>query len=121
MSGLIDVEKKKVRGQALLDFLISGIQYVFPQRPGNIARGIPTAHSHPFMQKQFISDQQYVWPDAESDQKGLSVQPLYPGIVNAVKKDEQLYLMLALVDVLRLGKAREKKVAIAELKQLIDQ
>ena len=120
-SGLIDTEKKKVRVQALIEFLIYGIQYVFPQRPSSISRGIPTAHSHPFMKKHFSSDQQYVWPDAESDEKGLSVQPLYPGIVHAVKQDEKLYLMLALVDVLRLGKTREKDVAIAELEKLLNQ
>ncbi len=120
-SGLIDTDKKKVRVQSLLDFLIYGIQYVFTQRPNNISRGIPTAHSHPFMRLQFSSDQLYVWPDAESDEKGLSVQPLYPGVVNAAKKDEKLYLMLALIDVLRMGKTREKEVAITKLKELFEQ
>jgi hypothetical protein len=121
ISGLIDTDKKSIRKQALLEFLIYGIQYVFPQRPGSISRGIPTAHSHPFMQNKFISEQQYVWPDAESEQRGFVVQPLYPGIINAVKHDEKLYLMLALVDVLRLGKTREKNVAILELEKLMNQ
>jgi hypothetical protein len=120
-SGLIDTDKKKVRTQSLLEFLIYGIQYVFTQRPNNISRGIPTAHSHPFMKALFSSDQTYVWPDAESDDKGLSVQPLYPGVVSAAKKDEKLYLMLALVDVLRMGKTREKEIAITKLKELLEQ
>lgn len=121
VSGLIDTDKKKVRVQSLLEFLIYGIQYVFPQRPNNISRGIPTAHSHPFMRSMFSSDQVYVWPDPAGDDKGLSVQPLYPGVVNAVKKDEQLYLMLALIDVLRMGKTREKEAAIIKLKKLFEQ
>ena len=121
LSGLIDTDKKKVRVQSLLEFLIYGIQYVFPQRPGGISRGIPTAHSHPFMKSLISSGQTYVWPDAESEEKGLSVQPLYPGVVSAVKKDEKLYLMLALVDVLRMGKAREKEAAITKLKELFEQ
>jgi len=120
-SGLIDNDKKKVRTQALLDFLIFGLQYVFPQRPGNISRGIPTAHSHPFMKTFFSGEHTYVWPDANSDERGLSVQPLYPTVVDAIKKDEQLYLMLALVDVLRMGKTREKETAITKLKQLLHQ
>ncbi len=119
ISGLIDYEKKKVRTQGLLEFLLYGIKYVFPERPGGISRGIPTGHSHPFMQNQIVSDQPYVWPDAESDVIGLSVCPLYSGVVNAVKKDEKLYLMLALIDVLRLGKAREKNIAIKELERLL--
>ncbi len=121
LSGLLDIDKKKVRVQSLLEFLMYGIQYVFPQRPGNISRGIPTAHSHPFMKALFNSDQIYVWPDAKSDDKGLSVQPLYPAVVSAVKKDEQLYLLLALVDVLRMGKTREKEAAIIKLKELFEQ
>ena len=121
LSGLIDTDKKKVRAQSLLEFLIYGLQYVFPQRPNNISRGIPTAHSHPFMKGLISSEQTYVWPDAESDDKGLSVQPLYPGVITAVKKDEKLYLMLALADVLRMGKAREKETAIAKLNELFEQ
>jgi hypothetical protein len=119
-SGLIDSEKNKVRVQALMEFLIYGMPYIFPQRPASITRGMPTAHSHPFMRDQFISDQQYVWPDAAADEKGFSVQPLYPGATEAAKKDEKLYLMLALIDVLRMGRPREKKVAIAELKKLME-
>lgn len=121
MSGLLDNEKKKVRIQALLEFVIHGLQYIFPQRPSNLSRGIPTAHSHPFMKTHFTSNQQYVWPDPASEERGLSVQPLYPGIIQAVKKDEKLYLILALVDVLRLGKTREKKIAIEELEKLLIQ
>ncbi len=118
VTGLVDNEKKKVRIQALQDFIIYGLPYVFPQLPGGIARGLPTAHSHPFMKHQIISEELYVWPDAESDLRGFSIEPLYPGAVKAAKKDHRLYLMLAMVDVLRLGKAREKKIAITELEKL---
>lgn len=120
IAGLIDHEKKKVRVQALLEFLIYGIQYVFPEKPSNISRGMPTAHSHPFMRAQFISTQQYVWPDSDSNERGLSVHPLYSGAVSASKKDPKLYLMLALVDVLRMGRTRERKVAITELEKLMN-
>ncbi len=120
-SGLLDSDKKKVRKQALFEFIIYGLQYVFPQRPGEIARGLPTAFSHPFMKRHFVSEQQYVWPDAASDEKGFSMQPLYAGVASAAKKDDKLYLMLALIDVLRSGKTRERKLAITELEKLINQ
>jgi len=108
IAGLIDEEKRTIRKQALFEFIVYGLQYVFPLKAGAISRGVPTALSHPFMQQHFISDQQYVWPDVQSDTRGISIEPLYPGIVNAVKKDEQLYLMVALIDVLRSGKTRER-------------
>ncbi|MDI9320367.1 MAG: hypothetical protein QM530_07835 [Phycisphaerales bacterium] len=120
VSGLIDTEKRFVRKQALLEFLIYGIQYVFPERAGGISRGMPTAHSHPLLQNKFISDQLYVWPDAESDEKGFTVQPLYKEAVKAAKKDTKLYLMLALLDMIRLGRVREKSMAIVELEKLIN-
>ena len=119
ISGLIDTDKKKIRVQALLEFLNYGLPYVFPQHPGNISRGIPTAHSHPYMQQQFATETLYVWPNANSTTRGVSIQPLYPGAVKAALHDEELYLMLALVDVLRVGKVREKKVAFAKLKKLM--
>ncbi len=120
-AGLLDTDKKKVRKQALLEFITHGLQYVFPQRPGEIARGLPTALSHPFMKQHFVSEQQYVWPDAESDEKGFSMQPLYAGVPTAAKKDDKLYLILALIDVLRAGRARERKLAITELEKLINE
>ena len=117
--GLLDIDKAKVRSQGFLDFLMFGLPYVYPQRTGALSRGIPTAHSHPFMKKRFEGGHTFVWPDAGGDEKGLSIQPLYPAVVNAVKIDEELYLMLALVEVLRVGNTREKKVAIEELRKLI--
>ncbi len=118
-AGLIDTEKKLVKKQALLEFLVHGIQYVFPVRPKEMVRGILTAHSHPFFKNKIVSEVQYVWPDAESDERGFSVQPLYLGAVVAAKKDDKLYLLLALVDVIRLGKVRERTIAIKELESII--
>jgi hypothetical protein len=113
-------DKKKVRVQSLLEFLRYGVQYVFPQSIGNLSRGIATAHSHPFMKTLVSSGQIYVWPDATGSDVGVSLQPLYPGVAHAAKKDDKLYLMLALVDVLRIGKIREKEIAANKLKELIE-
>ncbi|MFI4962637.1 MAG: hypothetical protein ACHP6H_02125 [Legionellales bacterium] len=120
-SGLIDEEKKKIRKQAFIEFLIYGVPHVFPPKQGGITRGMLTAYSHPFLKERFVGSQLYVWPDADSEEKGFSVQPLYPGAVKGAKKDNSLYLLLALTDVLRMGKAREKKIAISELKRLINE
>jgi hypothetical protein len=42
---------------------------------------------------------------------------LYVSVPEAVLKDEVLYELLALVDALRVGRAREKEIAVAELKK----
>lgn len=119
LAGLIDYKKKKINRQSLLEFLEHGIRYVFPQQPGAMVRGIPTAHSHPFMKKSFISEMNYVWPDNKGEAMGLMIEPFYPKQIEAVKEDQQLYKLLALVDVIRAGKVREIKYAVDELKKMI--
>ncbi|GAB2679380.1 hypothetical protein GCM10027036_36780 [Flavihumibacter cheonanensis] len=119
VAGLIDASKKVVFRQSLMEFLEHGLRYVFPARPGTMVNGIYTAHSHPFMQTKFPSEINYVWNEAFGDVRGLTIEPLYKNQVKAAKIDPALYLLLALLDVIRVGRVREVKVAIAELKRQI--
>jgi predicted transcriptional regulator len=119
LAGLIDVSRKKVFRQSLTEFIQYGLHYVFPQAPGTMVTGIATAHSHPFYKKKIISEINFVWPDEDGDIRGLAIQPLYKSVTKAVKKDEALYKLLASVDIIRVGKTRETKLAIEELKKFI--
>lgn len=119
LAGLIDYTKKKVNRQNLLEFLEHGVRYVFPEHPGAMVRGIPTAHSHPDMKKKFMSEMDYVWPDHKGETMGLTIEPFYKKQVEAVKEDREYYRLLALVDVIRVGKVREVKYAVNELKKHI--
>ena len=120
IAGLIDMEKKKkVFRQSLLEFLQHGIRFVFPVQPGTLVNGMPTAHSHSFMRTHFSSELDYVWPDTRGNDRGLSIEPLYKNQVKAAKLDVNLYQMLALVDVIRVGRVRETIVAVDELKKMI--
>ncbi|MBV4356289.1 helix-turn-helix domain-containing protein [Pinibacter aurantiacus] len=119
LAGLIDYDKRKVRRQSLMEFLQYGLHYVFPQHPGAVVNGIPTAHSHPFMRNHFESNEVYVWPDTLGKNRGHSIEPFYQKQINAVKIDEALYLLLALVDVIRVGRIREVNVAVDKLKEII--
>jgi predicted transcriptional regulator len=118
-AGLIDFKKKKVNNQNLLEFLEHGIKYVFPQHPGTMTRGIPTAHCHPFMKRKFISDINYVWPDPNGNELGLVIEPFYKHQPEAIKAHPEFYKLLALVDVIRVGKLREIEFAIKELKRIL--
>lgn len=118
-AGLIDASGKRVSGLALMDLLQYGIRYIFPQQPGAIIRGIATSHSAPPLNTIIISEEPYVWPSAKGDLRGQSILPLYPSVIEAVKKDVKLYELLALVDAIRVGRAREKEMAIQELKKRI--
>lgn len=116
-AGLILGKDNQVMRQGLMDFIQHGIRYVFPQQPGPIIRGIPTAHSAPPLDDLIQSDEPYVWPAAYGHVRGHGIAPLYPKVVEAVSKDPQLYEILALIDALRVGRARERNIAIEELKE----
>ena len=116
---LLHVNGKSVHRLAFMEFLQYGIRFVFPQKPGPIVRGVPTAHSAPPINASIQSVEDYVWPSAKGLARGHSIIPLYPSVVDAVKLDQELYEMLSLVDALRVGKAREKEFAIGELKLTI--
>jgi predicted transcriptional regulator len=119
LAGLIDLKKKRPSRMSLLEFLQHGVKYVFPQSPGAMTRGMPTAHSHPFMKKHFLSDTNYVWPDAKGEVMGQMVEPFYERQPEAARDDSKFYLLLALVDAIRVGRVRESKLATDELKRIL--
>jgi hypothetical protein len=119
LAGLINESRKKVMRLALMEFLEHGIHYVFPQHPGALVTGMPTAHSHPFMKKKIISSENYVWPDVNGKTRGQAIEPLAKSVTKAAANDEELYKLLALTDVIRVGKTREVKIALEELKKIL--
>ncbi len=116
-AGLLDPEGKTVMKMALIEFLQYGLRYVFPLKPGPVVRGIPTAHSATPLKEQIKSTEDYVWPYSKGILRGHSIVPLYPSVPEAALKDKKLYELLALVDALRVGRAREKEIAIFEIKK----
>jgi hypothetical protein len=118
-AGLLDDSGKRVMRQALIDFLQYGLAVVFPAKPGAIVRGMPTAHSAPPLNLVISSGENYVWPFAMGDIRGHGITPLYSSVPQAVLDDDRLYELLSLVDALRVGKAREKNLAVQQLNSRI--
>lgn len=108
---------KQVNRRALLDLLQFGVPYVFPQQPGEVVRGVPTSHSAAPLSEHIMSNEHYVWPYAKGQLRGHSIQPLFPTVVQAVQVDPELHELLALVDALRVGRARERNLSIEILNQ----
>jgi hypothetical protein len=119
-AGLLEPNGKIVMKTSLMEFLQFGLRYVFPQRPGPVLRGVPTAHSANPLKAHIQSSEAYVWPFNKGTVRGQSILPLYPSVPEAALKDEKLYELLALVDAIRVGKARERELAIQELKKQLD-
>ncbi len=106
----------------LKEFLIHGVKYAFPVQRGGLVRGIPTAHAAPPLSEQLSQsfDPPPVWPYAEGTARGTEFSPLYKNVPAAARRDPKLYELLALVDAIRDGRARERDIAIRELTARID-
>ncbi len=113
--------EEQVRMAVMRNFLVHGVPYVFPAKPKEVTRGIPTGWAAPVMENEVLGDEQLppVWPDPEGKTRGVAVKPLYPSVPLAIKNDPRLYSLLALVDVLRLGRARERAIAERKLEELL--
>lgn len=120
IAGLISGDKININKLALLDFLQSGIRYVYPQRPGALVRGMKTAHSASPLDNIIVSEEPYVWAFVEGNTRGQSIEPLHPKIPEACIKDDKFYELIALVDAIRVGRVREQKIAIEILKRKIE-
>lgn len=119
ISGLYGASSRQVRPQAVLEFLIHGLKYVFPVQPGAMGRGIPTAHYAEPLKSLLSSSAEsaYVWADSAGVVKGQTIAPLYKSVPVAVNNDPVLYELLSLIDAIRLGRVREQQLAIELLEQ----
>jgi len=105
----------------LYDFIIHGLKYVFPTKPGELVRGIATSFAAPVLKGKLLSggDYELVWPDAQGNTKGLKVDPLFKTATYAAKRNPDMYALLALIDAIRLGQPRENHLAGEMLKDLL--
>lgn len=117
---LMSDNQSMVFAAALTEFLIHGFKYAFPAQPGKMVRGIATAHSAPPLNEVIVSGKDvYVWPYAKGDKRGQAIEPLHKLVPEIATRNKPLYEMLALIDALRVGKAREKNIGAELLEKKI--
>ncbi len=127
-SGLMQVEantggshRKLPNRQGLLEFLVHGLRYVFPAERGSETRGMPTGLFAPGLGQQIVSAGPVpVWPDPTGEVRGYEFRPLFRSVPAAARRDTGLYDLLALVDAIRGGFARERNIAARELTKRIE-
>jgi hypothetical protein len=99
---------------ALEEFLIHGVRYAFPAEEKAMTRGMPTAWAAPPLVSELAAagdGPPPVWPDPHGEVRGAALEPLYRSAPQAARRDSALYELLALVDAIRIGRARERKLA----------
>ena len=114
---LMDMHRKIPVKSNLLEFLIHGVKYAYPPDRGGITRGMPTGYATQPLRELIMQPDEPppVWPDPEGQVRGYEFSPLYSSVPHACKVDSKLYELLALVDSIRDGRARERKIAIKEV------
>ncbi len=119
-SGLI--HGKQPNRAAALEFFIHAIKYVFPVELGPLSMGVPTAISAPAHVKMVVQvkDEVYVWPSVNGNKRGQSIVPLYPNLPEAALRDPKFYGLMAAIEILRVGRARERSLAEKYLKKNLE-
>ena len=105
----------------LEEFLIHGIKYSFPTELGTKTRGIATSYGASPLKELLVQEKDLppVWPYSKGNIQGISFSPLYKSVPQAAQEDNKLYQLLTIIDALREGRVRERKIAIQELQHRI--
>mgnify|MGYP000940118706 CR=1 FL=1 len=118
---LLNESKRRVNTRAFLDFLVHGLRVVFPVHVGGIVRGIPTAWSASPLSRSFPDANPVVWPSDQGTLRGESIEPLYANSIASLIEQPSFHELLALVDALRIGRAREADLASKILRERFDE
>ncbi len=100
---------------AMKEFVLSGMPYCFPAKTGELSVGMPTAYAAKPLSSEITlgKDPIPIWPYAQGKSRGVTLEPLHKNVPKALSlfPDENLQEILVLIDALRIGRAREKKMA----------
>lgn len=97
----------------LLEFVLHGVRYVWPAIAGPVKRGVPTAFGAEPLTRLLTAapGEAPVWAHPAGKAKGPTLSPLYRTAPQAALADPALHRLLALLDALRTGRARERSLA----------
>ncbi len=110
----------RVNSRNLAEFALHGAKYAFPADKLPVSVGVPTSHSAPAFAGVFApGSDDWVWPHPNGTVRGQGLEPLHLSVPFAAMQDAKLYEMLALFDALRVGRARERGMALKRLPLLI--
>ncbi len=108
---------RRVLVRNLVEFLVHGVRYAFPAQRSPDGEGVPTGASAPPLSEHFVGGVPLVWPAEGAATRGEALEPLHPSAVRLSEVDQRAYEVLALVDAVRTGRARERKMAADLLEQ----
>lgn len=117
---LLDDERRLNRSN-LEEFLVHGLRFVLPAELGPVGRGRPTAWAAEPLRGMMAESNEAppVWPDPRGVERGPTIQPIAKGVVELADARPEMGAWLALLDAVRVGRARDRQLAAAELRSRI--
>ena len=111
-AGLYDLRRQRVPEAAAEEFLLHAVKYFFPPVRGSETRGVPAAWAAPPLLSEIADDVlPPVWPHPSGTRRGIALEPLHPTVPDLALTDDELGQRLALVDAIRAGDARVRRLA----------
>ena len=103
------------------EFLLHALRYMFPLKvTGEIANGMPTGFAAPVSSEAFaVRGVVPVWNSRHGVIEGRVCEPIYPTAPDAAAEDSEVYAHLALMDMLRGGRLRERRFAEDKLRAVL--
>ncbi len=113
-SGLCARGRRTIVKSAFREFLMHGMRYAFPAVIGVEREGVATGTGHPEVARVVNGEDRaspFVWAREGGSARGVSLVPLFPGVLEVVARDPRMHEMLATVDVLRSGSDGARRAA----------
>jgi hypothetical protein len=109
-----------LRAHPFRGVVIHAVRTIYPAHLGAPSRGVPTAHAGPGSVDRFPGGRPYVWPSEEGDAYGPGLDPLHPSVPSAALDWVAFHELMALIDVFRIGRVRERAAAQARLDAILE-
>jgi hypothetical protein len=123
-AGLYSASSKQVNRPNFEELMTHAGRFIAPARLGGLTRGVPAAWAaEPIstLVRQSEQEPPPVWPHALGLVRGQALEPLHPASVEASQETPTLASLLSIIDSLRAGDVRVRKVAAAELHDALEQ
>lgn len=111
---LYSLERRQVQVPHFEEFALHALRFVAPARLGPLVPGVPAAWAAEPMASAIRSSGEEpppVWPYAPGRVRGQAIEPLHPAGPEAIEGWPELGEILALLDSLRAGDPRVRRVA----------
>lgn len=112
-----------------IEFMICALKYLYPGKLTGLSVGIPTAHTLPdFDFVNWKGQLPVIWPFVNLNKdiehrvelvKGEVLQPIHKNVPYVAFVYWEFHKLFALIDMIRIGRAREKNIAKDEIQKFI--